>query len=385
MFKFTGSNTLTSSDGEIIPTESQPFDTGVSEMFGSDFGFGGLQYKTDSITTENGYIFFDKDSGIIYMYGGQNNLVKISDSIEKLFRYKDIKSIHFANDYYNNRFFVSIIFKYSEKVQVAPGVGGSGQPTYTVNDYISPVTLSFNFSETNKAFVSLHDFVFDEAFNTKTNCYFITGDKQDICYIDKKENLSSYTKLEIANDKLYPSKKDNKRIALYQTTIAGNIGNKTYYNINSFYSIVDVIVNNNYETIKTLNSVNWCSAIITSEFTRITDLDESTLRTAEDTLSSIPCNYIRIYTDTCLSPLLKTDVPSNTYSLSDSESYKYPRYNQGIWTLNYFRNILHSNGNKTPYKNDINSLIEGKYFVIRFMFNKEFKLETLFLNYSKKI
>ena len=387
MFKFTGSNTLTSSDGEIIPTESQPFDTGVSEMFGSDFGFGGLQYKTDSITTENGYIFFDRDSGIIYMYGGQNNLVKISDSIEKLFRYKDTKSIHFANDYYNNRFFVSIIFKDSKKVMLPPSVTpGPGQPTYITEDYLIPVTLSFNFSETNRAFVSLHDFVFDEAFNTKTKCYFITGDKQDICYIDKKENLSSYTKLEIANDTLYPSKKDNKQIALYKANkTTGNIEDKTYYNINSFYSIVDVIVNNNYETIKTLNSVNWCSAIINSEFKQITNSDESTLRTAEDNLRNIPCNYIRIYTDTCLSPLLKTDSPSNDYSLSENESYIYPRYNQGIWTLNYFRNILNSNGNKTPYINDENSLIEGKYFVIRFMFKEEFKLETLFLNYSNKV
>lgn len=386
MFKFTGSNTLTSSDGEIIPTESQPFDTGVSEMFGSDFGFGGLQYKTDSITTENGYIFFDRDSGIIYMYGGQNNLVKISDSIEKLFRYKDTKSIHFANDYYNNRFFVSIIFKDSKKVILPPSTGGSGQPTYVTKDYLIPVTLSFNFSETNKAFVSLHDFVFDEAFNTKTKCYFITGDKQDICYINKKENLSSYTKLEIANDTLYPSKKDRKRIELYKTNkTTGNIEDKTFYNINSFYSIVDVIVNNNYETIKTLNSVNWYSSIIDSEFSQITDLDESTLRTAEDNLRNIPCNYIRIYTDTCLSPLLKTDIPSNNYNLSENESYIYPRYNRGIWTLNYFRNILDSNGNKTPYINDENSLIEGKYFVIRFMFNEEFKLETLFLNYSNKV
>lgn len=387
MFKFTGSNTLTSSDGEIIPTESQPFDTGVSEMFGSDFGFGGLQYKTDSITTENGYIFFDRDSDIIYMYNGQNNLVKLSDSIAKLFRYKDTKRIHFANDYYNNRFFVSIIFKDSKKIVLPPNVTPSpGQPTYITEDYLIPVTLSFNFSENSKAFVSLHDFVFDEAFNTKTKCYFITGDKQDICYIDKKENLSSYTKLEIVNDILYPSKKDNKQIMLYKANkTTGNIEDKTFYNINSFYSIVDVIVNNNYETIKTLNSVNWCSSIIDSEFSQITNLDEATLRTAEDTLSSVPCNYIRIYTDTCLSPLLKTDVPSNIYSLSDSESYMYPRYNQGIWTLNYFRNILNSNGNKTPYINDENSLIEGKYFVIRFMFKEEFKLETLFLNYSNKV
>ena len=47
MFKFSGSNTIQSSDGEIQTPESKPFDTGVSEIFGSDFGFAGLQHKHD--------------------------------------------------------------------------------------------------------------------------------------------------------------------------------------------------------------------------------------------------------------------------------------------------------------------------------------------------
>ena len=110
MFRFSGSNTIQSSDGEIQPAENNVFDTGVSEVFGSDFGFAGLQYKTDQIVTENGYIFFDRDSRIVYMYSGQGQIVKLSDSIEKLFRHRPIESIRFANDYYNNRFFMSILF-----------------------------------------------------------------------------------------------------------------------------------------------------------------------------------------------------------------------------------------------------------------------------------
>ena len=71
-----------------------------------------------------------------------------------------------------------------------------------------------------------------------------------------------------------------------------------------------------------------------------------------------------------------------------ADSYKAPRYNQGYWTANYFRNIL--NANKTnneieDYISDENSLIEGKYFVIRFIFDDEFKLETISLNYNAKL
>ena len=85
-----------------------------------------------------------------------------------------------------------------------------------------------------------------------------------------------------------------------------------------------------------------------------------------------------------MTPLIDCRQRSNDKSVYDSNSYKYPRYNQGLWTLNYFRNILNSKNNINKYSGDNNSLIEGKYFVIRFVFNSDFKLETLILNYNSK-
>lgn len=367
MFKFVGSNTLQSSDGEIQTTENQPFNTGVTELFGSDFGFAGLQVKTDSIITENGYIFFDRDSRIIYMYGGQGQIAKLSDSIEKLFRHRDIKNLYFANDFYNNRIFISIMF-YENYVD------GS-----EVKERLYPVTLSFNVHEQIKAFVSLHDFYYHKAFNTKTRCYFLTGDIQDICTINKKHK-AAYTKLEIVSDNLFPCRKEMTTIKArpyYSDT-------EVDYNIALYDSIVDVIDNTAFETIKTLNAVNWCGNVIESEYEDINADDVATLRMAEDINNKFPCKYLRVYSDTCMTPLNDFRKISNEYAITSADSYKYPRYNQGVWTFNYFRNILNSKGNQTKYVSDENSLIEGKYFVVRFVFDSEFKLETLSLNYNGK-
>ena len=104
----------------------------------------------------------------------------------------------------------------------------------------------------------------------------------------------------------------------------------------------------------------------------------------EEVNDVVPCKYIRIYSDTCMSNLLPCTIRSNDKSISALDYTKYPFYNQGTWTFNYFRNILNSNNNKTRYSGDNNSLIEGKYFVVRFVFDSDFKLETLYLNYNAK-
>ena len=87
-----------------------------------------------------------------------------------------------------------------------------------------------------------------------------------------------------------------------------------------------------------------------------------------------------------MTELLDFSKVSNDYSISDVNSYKYPRFNQGIWSFNYFRNILNVNNNKMnplrQYTSDENSLIKGKYFVVRFLFNDNFKLDTLQLTYN---
>ena len=372
MFKFSGSNTLQSSNGEIQTTESKLFDTGVSEIFGSDFGFAGLQNKTDHIITENGYIFFDRDSRIVYLYSGQGQIVKISESIEKLFRHKDIDNINFANDYYNNRFFMSIMFyKYGF-------VEENGVLNYKKKYY--PVTLSFNTSEQIKSFVSLHDFYYHYAFNTKTKCYFLTSDNKDICNINK-DYKGCYTKLELNSDKTYPQKKD---VILIEAVDENN--NTLIYNVNSYNSIIDIIVNNQFENIKTLNAVSWCGTKIVEEFKEISSNIE-TLLVAEDINFETPCKYLRVYTDTCMTPLNPCNYRSNDETIKVSKSYQYPRFNQGFWTFNYFRNILNSKGHTTMsnYMSDNNSLIEGKYFVTRFVFDTDFKFETISLNYNNKI
>ena len=373
MFKFSGSNTIQSSDGEIQPTETNVFDTGVSEIFGSDFGFAGLQYKNDHIVTENGYIFFDRDSRIVYMYSGQGQIVKLSDSIEKLFRHRPIKNIRFANDYYNNRFFMSILF-YEDYITTEDGKEVIKQRYY-------PVTLSFNFTEDVKSFVSLHDFYYGYAFNTKTKCYFLASDRQDICIIDK-EHKGCYTKLELTNDKLYLQRKEITTIVLADNDIVGTT--TTTYNINLYDSIVDIINNSNYEDVKTLNAINWCGNKITSEFRNIDKSNDVTLNMVEEVNDIVPCKYIRIYSDTCMSDLLPCIARSNDKSISSTDYTKYPFYNQGTWSFNYFRNILNAKNNRNPLSGDNNSLIEGKYFVVRFVFDTDFKLETLYLNINKK-
>uniref|UniRef100_A0AAU8MKV7 Stabilization protein n=1 Tax=Geladintestivirus 2 TaxID=3233134 RepID=A0AAU8MKV7_9CAUD len=383
MFKFSGNNTLQSSEGEIQTTENDVFDTGIGELFGSDFGFAGLQNKYDSIVTENGYIFFDRDSRIVYLYSGNNQLIKISDSIEKLFRHRNIQSVNFANDYYNNRFFMCITF--IEEVY---------NGTNWINKII-PVTLSFSTLDNVKSFVSLHDFYYIRAFNTKTNCYFFTTDMTDVCRIYKwKEAFGIYTKLDLPTDIVYPTIKEDCKLRIYTPEENENGALRPNYSVKRNSSIVDVIDNSNYEIIKTLNAIHWCGGIISADYSNISnDLIKSICVAEESYTGRIPCKYLRIYTDTCISYLNDFSKVSNNENFLNDNNYKYPRYNQGRWTFNYFRNILNDNNNSHfiketnpshDYTPDDNSLIEGKYFVVRFIFDTDFKLETLTINYSYK-
>ena len=361
IFKFSGSNNLASMDGEILVNESQPFDTGIVELFGNDFGYAGLYDKEDAIICESGYIFFDRDCRTIYQYQGSGRITKLSDDISKLFKHREIRSIKFANDYYNDRMFICI--KFCDDLNVF--------------DHDYPVTLSYNISEKVKSFVSLHDFSFDKAFNTKANCYFLAQDYNypedsegfnNICFVDRA-NPGVYNFLELDEDKIYPYIYKEKTLDKLVTT-----------------SIVDVIVNADFEYIKTLNNISWSSYKLESEFKNIDSANPRSLCVADDFEYTQPCDKLRIYTDTCMTELLDFSKVSNDYSISDVNSYKYPRFNQGIWSFNYFRNILNVNNNKMnplrQYTSDENSLIKGKYFVVRFLFNDNFKLDTLQLTYN---
>lgn len=403
LFKFAGYNSLTASGGEEIQTsETDPFESGIGELFGSERGYAGLQNKSESCVTQTSYFWYDHDSNIIYMYGGKEDLAPISMYIFKLLQYDTILNIDFANDFYNNRIFVNIAFNNGKFA-----------------------TLSYNTAL--KSFVSLHDFDYNKSFYTKTKCYFIKGN-------------SIYTN----NRKYYGYSDLVKYDSLYPCYTSSRDGNKC--------AIVDIIFNENYEATKVLNSVNWICSLIkgfgdnwnsllklintpTKLFVTDNEIQPASnmqsvpnasaeVRVDKDTVyqrdsqvvnmnsrdirdsfmaeENLNRNYpgceLRIYTDSSATPLMSISPKSNDYSISNPESYKLPRYNLGKWSLNYFRNILdttnlfgylnsYDDGRRTApqspqYISDESSLIYGKYFVARFIFDitDDFKFENLSFN-----
>ena len=349
LYKFSGSNSLMAAGGEdVAMKEGEPFDTGIQEIFGSNYGFGGLQHKHQHILSENGYSFYDSDANVIYLFNGQQQMNTISDDVTKLLQHKPIKDVQFANDYYNDRFFIQIAFE---------------DDTFT--------NLSFNFK--TKSFISVHDFRFDKSFYTKTKCYFINKEKE--LYVVKDEIFRKYGGL-CKEESIYPTKRG---FYFDGDTLIENEENA---------SIVDIILTDDYANVKTLNAISWvCNNIID-----FSSRDEIKFKlVAEEYLVPYPGCFIRIYTDSTSTDLVDIHKASNPYTLRLPDSYKYPRYNLGQWTLNYFRNFLNTNDitHSTQPTNlyskpiaDQQSLIYGKYIVVRFVFsNKDnFKLEDVNFN-----
>lgn len=339
IFQFSGSNSLETTEGQAQLKESDVFDTGIKEIVGSEYGYCGLQKKNHACATQSGYFFYDASVNKIYAYTGQGSINNISDSIDKVMKYNDIVDVNIANDYYNDRLLISI-------------------------DYIDNkfATLSFNYRVS--AFLSAHYFRFDKSFNTKSNVYYAASEGANSGYF----NAVFKSDIKPSN---YVSEWNNF-----------NYNNLLCPNNCEDYSVIDVIYNENYEHIKTLDYLNWiCNAI--------SDTDNSFELLAEDnfnskviTDNSIPYkgNKIQIYTDVCSTA--KVDIVAESQT-NDIEDYSTPRFNNGIWSWNYFRN-RQSDAN---YESDNDSLIHGKYFVARFIFDKDnynFKLENVTFNVTRE-
>lgn len=340
LFKFSGVNTLSSNNGEVNLKEGDVFDTGITEVFDAQYGYAGLQNKHQSLVTFNSYIFYDKLAKVIYAYGGDNQIVNISEPIQKILESFNFDDIRFVSDDYNDRFFINL------------------------KGYNKNICLSYNFKV--KSFVSIHDFDFTDAFNSRTHVYFIDSTEEQ--YNIYQDNKNAYNYYGALFTKSAISIKD----MIYNTTTENVVEN-----------CIDIIFNNEYEIIKTLNYINWiCSAITTF------DNDEYM---AEETLdNTYSGTKLKLYSDQCSTELIDlvdesgTPKVQNELSISDPNSYKYPRYNCGIWSLNFFRDVRNTDdifNYGTHRVTQDKSLIYGKYFVLRMIFrNKNFKFENVNFN-----
>ena len=369
MFIFSGANTLSAQGGEQIQLkEGNVFESGIREIFGSEYGFGGIQKYHHQISSENGYLFYDSDSKNMYVYQDNQQLSPISNSIKKLL--KDVIDVKLASDYYNDRFFIKL--EYSN----------------------SNIVLSFNVK--TKSFLSLHDINFEYAFNSKTLCYFVKDNN-----IYRKEVIYSLTKALV--QPLY----DNVDIFPIYTNPIKTLA-KPY---------IDIICNNDYDNVKVLDYVSWIckqvnnpyKGIETNEFVETDDNSQlAKMNVAEEDEIDYPAQGILIYSNLTakgttyfkfntvqqLDAILKENrrlyAEQGLYNATQGaygslKPRDMPYFQLGHWNYNYFRddlnndNVTQTGTNYPQTHSDNKSLLYGNYFVVRLIFDVgvNFKLKDL--------
>lgn len=380
LFKFTDNKTIDAQDEQVVLQENDIFNSGISEVFDAQYGYAGLQNREQSLITYNAYVFYDAVAKIIYAFGGEQQIGNISEPIKKLIKAIDPIDVKFVGDELHNRFFVNLI-------------NNNGN-----------VCLSFNFG--SKSFIAVHDITFKFGFHSRRHTYFV----HDNMYNGDKIGWSIYR---IADniDGNFIAYQNCYELSLIQIADCDNVLLNPVKSVNA---CVDVIINTEYEKIKQLDYISWiCSEIL--EYGN----DENLV--AEEVLNrKYPGTKLRIYSDSTQSDLfelLKSDgdakisneernVNGNDEPNPNPNSWQYPQYNCGVWSMNYFRDVLNTGDifNYKASKNKItggsghskttnltpktqrenltqeSSLIYGKYFVLRFIFNnKNFKLENVML------
>lgn len=380
LFKFTDNKTIDAQDEQVVLQENDIFNSGISEVFDAQYGYAGLKNREQSLITYNSYVFYDAVAKIIYAFGGEQQIGNISEPIKKLIKAIEPTDVQFVGDELHNRFFVNLINE-------------SGN-----------VCLSFNFG--SKSFIAVHDITFKSGFHTRRHTYFV----HDNMYNGDKIGWSIY-RITDTIDGNFIAYQNCYEPSLIQIADCDNVLLNPVKSVNA---CVDVIINTEYEKIKQLDYISWiCSEIL--EYGN----DENLV--AEEVLNrKYPGTKLRIYSDSTQSDLfelLKSDgnakisneernVNGNYEPSPNPNSWQYTQYNCGVWSMNYFRDILNT-GDIFHYKaskNKItggsghsettnltpktqrenltqeNSLIYGKYFVLRFIFNnKNFKLENVML------
>lgn len=329
IFEFSGKPSIASDSAAQI-VETDIFDSGITEVIPSEYGLAGLQHKKHALVTPFGYVFWDAQINTIYYYAGRGQIAPISDPIRKILDSFNPNNVNLSYDYVNDRFFINF-----------------------VNSNDQSINLSYNIKA--KAFVSFHDFAYDYSVNTKNKTYYIKGN-----IIGVISNTKSY-------DDFY--------------TKSAYVIHKDENEHQGIYSYIDILINTEYEKIKTLDSITWICSAITDLQKTPTEYDNL----AEDVSENpYPGNRMIIYSDTCVSnPITLQSSTLRTIKDYTKGDYKSPVYNLGKFTVNYFRNVkLGTNVEQT--------LMYGKYFGIRIFFDTnahtndfdDFKLENIELLYT---
>ena len=102
-YKFDATHTITSTESDIKLQESEPFEVGITQIFDSQYGYGGINNKEAGCITFDSYFFYDANSKHIFSYGGTGQIKLIDGSINKFINYYSPKYCRTIHDEFNKR------------------------------------------------------------------------------------------------------------------------------------------------------------------------------------------------------------------------------------------------------------------------------------------
>lgn len=349
LFAFDRDNKMKLLDKEIQLSTPDTFDLEPQELFTSENGFAGLQNKEASVINGYGYTFYDNYTKYIYNYGdGKFSILSLP--IQNFINDNIIENVCILSDNINSR----IIFCF----------------------YINNKTITISYNFITKSFISLHDFEFNKAWNTRDKCYLRTKDNTSLMsFNDNVKQLYKYSHASnIINTKNNNFVEDN----ILSFPVLYDSSN----NVITPYSFIDIIFNEVYDTTKALNSITYILNKIGLRKTRGVACNNGE--------QHYPGEKILIYSEICETDYQDLVNRSNDNSLTNKNkvnpnSYKLPWYEKGKWNYNYFRNILDDTDAITKGMSDSKSLIYGKYIVVRLVLDStiKFKLENINFNVNR--
>lgn len=384
----TTSNAKLSADNvEINIVNNNIFDVEPKEIFSSELGYGGLKHRVCHLFSQFGYIWYDTERYKLFRYdnGQLTDMTSGLDEIIRKYKY-EYCFINIDND--NNR----LIFSF-------------------VRD---DKTLTMSYETLTGKWISIHDYVFDKSMHTANIAIF--------SYTDKDNDTANHVIRIMGYDKS-ADKADYKNLYVATPDLPN-------YQVSSSvckYCCFDIIFNPEYMSPKVLDSITWAHEIIqenTLNSNHPAELKNIFTDGINDKLNDLTGMNILIYTDSVDSGLLNVkDNQTKINDVTSVTSYKYPYYDKGVWHFNYFRNniiepateqdisalctkykidenspyftklkniykVMDRNNESIYRTSDMNSLIYGKYIVVRFVFttvdtNRKIKFDNLQVNLKR--
>ena len=364
-YKFDGNQTIAASNNDITLQESEPFETGVTQLFDSEYGYGGIYNKEAGCITFDSYIFYDAMSNHIFAYGGNSQVQLIDASIYKMLCYYKPTYCRTLHDDANHR----VLFEFTTDKTAG---------TYKT------FTISYNYK--SKSFVSLHDLSLVNAFHSRY-----------ISYSYKSGLISLFNETATIDNTALIQDMNIYKIYGNATTVCFiQFGADTQEVQSSPFNIAVVIFpQESYREV--FNNLKYIGDIVKDNYDEKSNYE--VIKFPQITRTN-PVSKFYIITDRCVSTPVSGDV-NDAQRPANPDDYKGFKYDMGSWNTNYFRNALNDTniyqypnqpgvnepiaGGQTVTRHpntDNNSLVYGKYFILVFDFikNKPIKFEEVSVN-----